>query len=345
MEWKICRARRGGTLDSAVDVAAKEARSRRDHSHSRFWRNAKFDGNVSLLSVVSIWKIFTPGFGDETAHAPVRRVQLGGRLVHERLRVAHGLRVVVVAQAAVAGQAGGDALVTAVHGDQVDVDVDEQVRGGRPLVDLHLLALVGLADEEQVVGVFGVVLGQQAVGGEGVVDPVTEGVAQLVLGHAAVQSQCGNELDVVDAGLRRHVEHGLDHHLADVGRLHGRQRQRDVVEADGELHARPEQRRQRVAVALGVEQARGGWPGRGPRSPSWARGRTSTRLPSGSVSRREALAAPEQGRWRRLVHLEDEAWTATHRIGPFRTSNAILTAPRRPAEPAWATASSKRASG
>ena len=53
--------------------------------------------------------------------------------------------VVVVAEAAVAGQAGGHALVAAVHGHQVDVDVDEQVRLGRPPVDLDVLALVGLA--------------------------------------------------------------------------------------------------------------------------------------------------------------------------------------------------------
>src|ERR1700693_3093445 len=70
MEWKICRARGGGTLDSAVDVAAKVARSRIDHSHSRFCRNPKFDGNVSLFSVVSIWKIFTP---DSAMRRPMRQ--------------------------------------------------------------------------------------------------------------------------------------------------------------------------------------------------------------------------------------------------------------------------------
>ena len=37
------------------------------------------------------------------------------------------VRVVVVAQALVAGQAGGHRLVAAVHGHQVDVHVDEQV--------------------------------------------------------------------------------------------------------------------------------------------------------------------------------------------------------------------------
>src|SRR3984957_16520439 len=71
MEWKIWRAMRGGTLDNAFEVAAKEARSRRDHSHSRFWRKEKFDGKVSLLSVVSIWKIFTP---DSAMRRPMRQL-------------------------------------------------------------------------------------------------------------------------------------------------------------------------------------------------------------------------------------------------------------------------------
>ncbi len=37
-------------------------RSRVDHSHSRFWSRASgpWRPNVSLLTVVSIWKIFTP---------------------------------------------------------------------------------------------------------------------------------------------------------------------------------------------------------------------------------------------------------------------------------------------
>src|SRR5580693_3804629 len=60
---------------------------------------------------------------------------------------------------------------------------------------------------------------------------------------------------------------------------------------------------------------------------------------------REALAVPEQGRRRGLVHFEDETGTAAHRVCPFVMSKAILTAPRRPAAPAWATASSKRVSG
>ena len=70
IDWKIWRAIRGGVLASAVEAAANVARSRSDHSHSRFCRNWKFDGKVSLLSVVSIWKILTP---DSAMRRPMRQ--------------------------------------------------------------------------------------------------------------------------------------------------------------------------------------------------------------------------------------------------------------------------------
>ena len=256
----------------------------------------------------------------------------------------HGLGVVVMAQRPVAGQPGGHALVPAVHGHQVDVDVDQEVRGGGPLVDLDVLARFGLPEMDEVVGVLGVVLGEQAVGGEGVVDPVAQGVAQLVLGHAPVQGQGGDEHHVVDPGVGRHVEHGLDDHLADVRCLHRGERERDVVEADRQLHARVEQRRQRVAIADRVEQGvANGAVGIVERLHRLGGVDHPTAL--GEGLEREALAVPEQGRRRGLVHLEDETGSAAHRVCPFVMSKAIFTAPRRPAAPAWATASSKRASG
>ena len=94
---------------------------------------------------------------------------------------------------------------------------------------------------DDAVGVLGVVV-VEPVGVEGVVDAVADGVAQLGLGHPAVQREGGDEVDVVDAGAAAQVEHLLDDPLADVGLLHRRQRQRDVVEGDRELHARAQQR-------------------------------------------------------------------------------------------------------
>ena len=81
---------------------------------------------------------------------------------------------------------------------------------------------LGLADERHVVGVLGVVVVEEAVRGEGVVHAVADGVAQLGLGHAAVQGEGGDEVDVVDAGRGGQVEHGLDHALAHVGPAHRR---------------------------------------------------------------------------------------------------------------------------
>ena len=162
--------------------------------------------------------------------------------------------------------------------------------------------------KSEVVGVLGVVVVEQAVGGEGVVDAVADGVAQLGLGHAAVQGEGGDEVHVVDAGGGGQVEHGLDDPLADVGPLHRGQRQRDVVEGDGELHARAQQRGQRARCR------RCGF------SSAWRM------APSGSVERRErlgrvddaaaaggelleaeALAVVEQDRRRRPVDVEHEA--------------------------------------
>ena len=96
--------------------------------------------------------------------------------------------------------------------------------------------------------VLGVVLGQQPVRGEGVVDAITQCMAKLGLGHAAVQRQGGDELHVVDTCCRGHVEHRLDDALAVVRLTHGRQRQRHVVESDRQLHPRPQERRQGVAA-------------------------------------------------------------------------------------------------
>ena len=187
-------------------------------------------------------------------------------------------------------------------------------------------------------------LGEQAVGGEGVVDPVAQGVAELVLGHAPVQGQGGDEHHVVDPGVGRHVEHGLDDHLADVGRLHRGQRERDVVEADRQLHAGVEQRRQRIAVAHRMEQgvADGAV---GVVERLHGLGGVDHAAALGKGLEREPLAVPEQCGRRGLVHFEDETGSAAHRVCPFVMSKAILTAPRRPAAPAWATASSNRVRG
>ena len=104
--------------------------------------------------MVSIWKTLTPLSASTPAHAVHRVVDRAVALarIHVRLGVQHRVDVVVVLQAAVAGQAHRHGLVSAVHGHQVDVDVDDQVGLGGALGDLDQLALIGRADLEQRAG-------------------------------------------------------------------------------------------------------------------------------------------------------------------------------------------------
>ena len=305
------------------------ARSRAVHSHSRRCRKAICAGKVSLLRVVSIWKTLTPL---AAISRPMRQFdecssECSWSMKEREWRmVAH---VVVVAQAAVAGQPGGDALVAAVHGDQVDVDVDQQIGLGRPLVDLHVLALVGLAQVDQAVGVLGVVLEQQPVRGEGVVDPVADGVAQLGFGHAPVQGQGADEHHVVDPGRGGHVEHGFDDPLAVVGALHRRQRQGDVVEGDGEPHAR------RTAAPAAGAQSPSGWS----RASRMASSGSSSGVeglggvddpgpPGGQPLEAEPLAVPGQDRRGGAVDVEDESGAGHDSCGFL--SSLLARAGRRP---------------
>ena len=280
------------------------------------------------------------GGGDVAAHAPVGRVQLRAVLVHERAAVLQGADVVVVAQAAVGGQPGGHALVAPVHGHQVDVHVHHEVAGGGPLADLHVLARVGAAQVDQAVGVLGVVLQQKAVGRERVVHAVAHGVTQLRLRHAPVQREGGDEHDVVHAGLGGQVEHGLDHPLADVGPAHGRKGEGDVVEGDGEAHARPQQGGQRRGVAQRLRQ-RPAYLLDGIGQGLQRLGRVHDPAARGQALEAPALAVPEQRRRGGPVHLEHESGPGAHADAALvaRRSKATFTPPRRPAAAACSIAS------
>ena len=94
---------------------------------------------------------------------------------------------------------------------------------------------------------------------EGVEDAVAQGVAQLGVGHAPVQRQRRDQHHVVDAGLGGQLENLLDHELAHVGTAHGGERQRHVVEGDGERHARAQLGPQRRGIAQRLLAGRGGW--------------------------------------------------------------------------------------
>ena len=181
------------------------------------------------------------------------------------------------------------------------------------------------------------------MGCEGVVDAVADGVAQLGLGHAAVQGQRRDEVHVVDPCRRGEVEHGLDHPLPHVGPAHRGERQADVVEGDGELHARLQQGAQRGGVAERVVQ-RVADRGVGIVEGRERLGRVQhPGAPGWQLLESEPLAVVEEDRWGRTVDLEDEPWTGHQTVSLSRSdrrSKAILTAPRVPADAAWAMASS-----
>ena len=110
-EWKIWRASRAGVRSRAVEAATKASRSLAFHSHSRFCRNWKAPREGVVVEGGLDLEDLDAAVGDEPSHPPVGGVQLGAVLVHERLGSPHGGRIVVVAEARVAGQPGGHALV------------------------------------------------------------------------------------------------------------------------------------------------------------------------------------------------------------------------------------------
>ena len=147
IEWKIWRASRSGVRVEGRRGGGEGGPVPQRPLPLALLQEARTGGGkVSVLRVVSIWKTLTPL---SAMSRPMRQLEecsseAGASMKDSECRMVVG--VVVVAQALVAGQAGGHALVAAVHGHQVDVDVDEQVAGGRPLVDLDVLALVGVAE-------------------------------------------------------------------------------------------------------------------------------------------------------------------------------------------------------
>ena len=181
------------------------------------------------------------------------------------------------------------------------------------------------------------------MGREGVVDAVADGVAELGLGHATVEREGRDEVHVVDTGGGGQVEHGLDDALADVGPAHRRERQADVVERDGQLHARLEQRVQRGRVAERVVEGMADG-GVGILEGLERLGRVEhAAATGGQLLEPEPLAVVEEDRWGRAVDLEDEPRTGHQMLSLSRSdrrSKAILTAPRAPAAAAWAMASS-----
>jgi hypothetical protein len=129
-------------------------------------------------------------------------------------------------------------------------------------------------------------------------------VLDLVRGHAAVERVRHSELDVLDAPAGRELDHLLEHELADVGGLHRRQRDRDVVDRDRESHAGLQKLPQWLGAVGVVERvpdviAQPAEPGERVRRVDHPRAERELLEP-------EPLALVDQERRRAFVDLEDE---------------------------------------
>ena len=94
---------------------------------------------------------------------------------------------------------------------------------------------------------------QSAARCKGVVHAVANGMAQLGFGHAAVQCKRRNDVHIINTGFGSHIKHCFNDPLTNVGALHLRKRQTDIVKGDGELHAWEQLLGQRILLD-GVQQ-------------------------------------------------------------------------------------------
>ena len=142
--------------------------------------------------------------------------------------------------------------MAAVHGHEVVVEVDEEVALGCAPVDAKDFLVSRLADCDHPVGVFGVVV-VEAFGPELFEDARADHALDLPLGHASVERDGDDEVNVVNAVGVQEVEKDFERGLTDVGRAHRRQGHRDVVNRNRHLHARLKLRVERVAVVRVVQ--------------------------------------------------------------------------------------------
>ena len=189
----------------------------------------------------------------EPAHAHDARVERARGRVHVRVAIAHDARIVVRAQAAITAESDRHRLVTAVHRDEVQVDVDDEVALNGSAVELDLFALFGRAEIGHAVGVLAIVV-VELLRPVGVEDLVADDVANLPVFHAAMHAGRDDHLDIVDAVIREQIEHDGEHPFANVGAAHRRKRQRDVVDRDRDLHPRPELRVEGLRVVRVVDR-------------------------------------------------------------------------------------------
>ena len=121
-----------------------------------------------------------------------------------------------------------------------------------------------------------------------------------------MQTESGDEVHVIDPGFGRKVKDRLDDPLTGIGPLHRRQRQRDVIERDGQLHAGRQQRRQRVIIDR-VEQRLADRAVRVLQTVERLARIDHPAPTDRQLLHAEALAVVEKDGWRLTVHFEHKA--------------------------------------
>ena len=158
----------------------------------------------------------------------------------------------VRAQALVVAKADGHRLVAAVHRDQIDVQVDDEVALHRPPVHPDRLPVAGAAEFHDSVRIFGIVV-VVARREKFLVDRGAHHPPHFRLGHLPVEAVGDDEMHVVHAVIAEHFEDHFERDLPDIRSGHRRKREADVVERDGDPHSRPELGVERVAAERVVD--------------------------------------------------------------------------------------------
>jgi len=179
-------------------------------------------------------------FINPPAHAVEGIVQSGAGGLHIAFGGLEGMGVVVVAYALVTRQPRRHRLMSPIHRDEVNVDINDEVTLRSAAVNNNALAEFRLAYFHHTLFVLGVVV-IIALREEGVENFLAHHTFHFGVRHTAVQGVGDDEVDVVDARVREQLQDDFEDALPDVGRRHGGQGHRNVVDGDSNLHTGAEE--------------------------------------------------------------------------------------------------------
>jgi hypothetical protein len=137
--------------------------------------------------------------------------------------------------------------MSAVHWHEVEIQINQNVTLDGATVDAQRFVVPRLADFYQIFVVFRVVI-VKTVWIKFAENRRADHALHFPRRHFAVQGISNNQMHVVHAVRRAHIEHDFEHRLAQIRRLHRRQRQRNIVHRDRHAHSRFKLRVKRFRV-------------------------------------------------------------------------------------------------